>query len=182
MPQFEITDPMERNTEGSPAASDASEDAAEQERVPGTGEEMLDSSRIEASVVLLNLGGVHYRCGRLAEAHKAYVRALEIAEEALGPDHAELARIYQCLAELELTRGRFVTGEPYARRSLEIRERSQGAHGRDSGELVKVLAALLDGQGRSAESELLRCRADTAAGPAVEGSHQPEPGSGNDES
>jgi hypothetical protein len=98
------------------------------------------------------------------------VGALEIAEEILGPDHAELARIYHYLAELELTRGRFVTGEPYARRSLEIRERTPGVTGADLADPMKVLAALLVGQGRSAESELLRRSADAVFGSAGGGS------------
>lgn len=107
------------------------------------------------AATLMELGGAYRRAGRMAEAHQAYVRALEMQEESLGPDHVELASVYHSLAELELAWGRFVTGEPYARRALEIRERAAGITEDERAEDIELLAALLAGQGRAAESELL---------------------------
>lgn len=110
-------------------------------------------SSLEAAASLLRLGETHCGTGRLADAHKAYVGALEIIEEKLGPDDLSLARIYCLLAELELMRERYTTGEPYARRSLEICGRDTRACAAELARSRGVLAALLERQGRSAESE-----------------------------
>jgi tetratricopeptide (TPR) repeat protein len=114
------------------------------------------------AAALMELGGAYRRAGRMVEAHQAYVRALEIQEELLGPDHVELAGVYHNLAELELAWGRFTTGEPYARRALEIRQRAAGIAEGERAEDVALLAALLAGQGRTLESELLSRSAHAA--------------------
>jgi tetratricopeptide (TPR) repeat protein len=138
------------------------DDTAEHELALQAAQNTTGPASIEAAAILIKLGGAHRRTGRLAEAHRAYVQALEITEEILGPDHAELARIYHSLAELELARGRFLTGEPYARRSLEICQGAAGALEKaDLAGKMEMLAALLAGQGRSAESELLHRSAET---------------------
>lgn len=171
MPDFEVNNPAD------PIAGEASPSVAEQERELRMAENAFGRNSIEAAAVLVKLGGVQRSAGRLTEAHRSFVRALEITEDLLGPDHAKLACIYYCLAELELARGRFLTGEPYARRSLEICERTPAGFA----VRVKVLAALLAGQGRSAESEALLRSAATMPGSAAGGAIEADHGAGQDE-
>ena len=118
----------------------------EQELALDAAEKAFGASSIEAATVLLKLGGAYRSAGRLAEAQRSWVRALEITEETLGPDHVELARIFCCLAELELARGRFLTGESYARRSLEISEGGGEICDGEAADCRRLLAALLAGQ------------------------------------
>ena len=54
-------------------------------------------------------------------------RARRISERSLGPDHSEVATIYHNLGGLEHARGRYARGEPYARRSVAIREEGPGS-------------------------------------------------------
>jgi hypothetical protein len=118
-------------------------------------DEVTAVGTLKAAAALVGLGADHRSAGRLAEAHRAWVRALEITEEILGPDTLQLARIFCCLAELELARGRFVTGEPYARRSLEICTGAANAPEEQVADSIRLLADLLEAQGRSAEAELI---------------------------
>ena len=125
---------------------------AECERALDTARSAFGASSIEAATILVDLGKLYCCAGRFAEAHKAYVEALEIEEEVLGPDHVRLASVYYGLAELELARGRFTTGEPYARRSLELRQRAAAAPDEVAAHR-RMLEALLAKQSQSSDSE-----------------------------
>lgn len=113
---------------------------------------------VEAPGILIGIGLVLKRAGRLKDAHQVCVLAIEIAEETLGTDHAQLAIFYHNLAELELVRGRFVAGESYARRSVEILQIELGPDHLDVAKELGLLAALLEKQGRYSESRLLYLR------------------------
>ncbi len=152
MPDSKLTNQEKPTTSGEPAAPGASDEVAEHESALEAARDALGASSMEAAAVLVKAGRVHCRARRFAEAHKAYVRALEIAEEKLGPDHLRLAGIYYGLAELELARGRFATGEPYARRSVEICELGAAAPA-EIAEHRRMLEALLVEQGRSTQSD-----------------------------
>ena len=147
-----VTDQLKPTIGAEPAAPDASEEIAEHERLLEAVGKGFGPSSMEEAAVLVMVGRVHCRAGRFSEAHRAYVRALEISEEKLGPDPLRLASVYYGLAELELARGRFATGEPYARRSVEICELGAAAPG-EIAEHKRILEALVAAQGRSAESE-----------------------------
>jgi tetratricopeptide (TPR) repeat protein len=152
MPDSKLINEPKSLAGGEPVPPELSENTAEHERALEAARDSFGASSIEAAAILLKLGRAHCRAGSFGEAHRAYVRALEIAEDKLGPDHVRLASIYYGLAELELARGRFATGEPYARRSLEICQ--QSAAGTDEiAEHKRILEALLEEQGRSAECE-----------------------------
>ncbi len=76
-------------------------------------------------------------------------------ERELGPAHPEIATVYHNLGGLEHAAGNFARGEPFARRSVELRE---GAFGPDHPEVaadIAALAAILDGQQKYAEGEHL---------------------------
>jgi tetratricopeptide (TPR) repeat protein len=147
-----LTERAKPITANEPVSAETPDEAAEHERALDAAGHASGASSIEAAAVLVKLGKIHCRARRFTEAHRAYVRALEIAEEELGPDHVRLAGIFYGLAELELARGRFATGEPYARRSLEICERAAAAPGEIADHRL-ILETLLAEQGRSAESE-----------------------------
>ena len=70
-----------------------------------------------------------------------------------------LASIYHNLGGLEHARGRYARGEPFARRSVELRERAFGPDHPDVAADVAAFAALLDGQGKYDEAEPLYRRA-----------------------
>ena len=76
-------------------------------------------------------------------------------EKRLGPQHAEIATLYHNLGGPEHARGEYARGEPFARRSVEIRERALGPDHIDVAADVAALAGLLDGQGKYEESEPL---------------------------
>ena len=64
--------------------------------------------------------------GRYAEAEPLYKRALAIREKALGPDHPDVARSLNNLAELYENQGRYAEAEPLYKRALAIREKALG--------------------------------------------------------
>lgn len=111
---------------------------------------------LEVAIICNNLAVAHKYTGRLAEAARLY---LPLLEQTLGPEHPEIAVLYHNLGGLEHARGRFATGEPLARRSVEIRERTLGPNHPDVAADIAALAAILDGQGRYDESEPLYRRA-----------------------
>ncbi|HEV7886619.1 MAG TPA: tetratricopeptide repeat protein, partial [Acidimicrobiales bacterium] len=88
--------------------------------------------------VLDGLGLVYVEAGRLTDAERVWRRALGIA-----PDDVDAQRH---LAALELRRGRFEVGIPHARRVLD--------HTAEAADMA-VLAALLEGAGRTVEAEAL---------------------------
>jgi hypothetical protein len=64
--------------------------------------------------------------GCFREALRLYRRALTIAVKVLGPEHPEVATLCHNLGGLEHARGRYARGEPFARRSVAIREKALG--------------------------------------------------------
>ncbi len=63
---------------------------------------------------------------RLAEAEPLYRRALAIWERSYGPDHPDVAKGLNNLAELLRATNRLGEAEPLYRRALAIDERSHG--------------------------------------------------------
>src|SRR5882672_11259327 len=73
----------------------------------------------------LNQEGVSlYRAGRYNEALPLAKRILEIRENALGPDHPEVAQSLNNLALLYATKGDYAQAEPLYQRGLGIREKA----------------------------------------------------------
>jgi tetratricopeptide (TPR) repeat protein len=66
---------------------------------------------------------------------------------------------YHNLGGLEHARGRYARGEPFARRSVAIRERALGADHPDVARDVAALGGILDGLERYAEAAALHRRA-----------------------
>ena len=78
-----------------------------------------------------------------------------VIEEALGPDHPDVATMLNNLAELNRAQGRYAEAEPLYNRSLEIREKALGPDHPSVATALNNLAALYQSQGRYAEAEPL---------------------------
>ena len=81
---------------------------------------------VEVAVLLNSLGVACKYSGRFREAGRHYWRALGIYARLPVSDPAALAALYHNLGGLEHARGRFAQGEPFARRSVALRERASG--------------------------------------------------------
>ena len=109
---------------------------------------------------LNQIGMLDKYAGRFDEGEQAYQRALAIVEEAEKNNptislELLLADIYHNLGGLDHARERYAHGEPFARRSVEIRERLLGPDNPDTTADIAALAALLEGQGKYEEAEKL---------------------------
>jgi hypothetical protein len=84
-----------------------------------------------------------------------YHRALSLVLATRGEDSVETATLYHNLGGLEHARGRYSLGEPHARRGLAIREKLLGPDHQAVAADAAALAAILDGQGKRDEAEVL---------------------------
>jgi tetratricopeptide (TPR) repeat protein len=97
---------------------------------------------------LNNLAELYGERGRYAEAEPLYKRALVILENALGPDHPDVATIVNNLARLYEDQHRHAEAEPLYKRALAIREKALGPDHPDVARSLNGLAMLYlaDGQ------------------------------------
>lgn len=118
-------------------------------------------SRAETAASSNALAIVYKYVGRYAEAEKLYRRALAIAERqpASRDRDATLATLFHNLGGLEHSRGRFARAEPWARKSVTVREQAFGKSHVAVAADVAALAAILDGLGKHDEAEKLYWRA-----------------------
>ena len=100
----------------------------------------------------------NYR-GRWREAEPLAVRAMQVRERVLGPEHPDTLASVNDLATLYERQGRYAEAEPLYLRALAARERVLGLEYPDTLISVNNLAALYDSQGRYAEAEPLYQRA-----------------------
>ncbi|MBI4717143.1 MAG: tetratricopeptide repeat protein [Planctomycetes bacterium] len=105
------------------------------------------------------VGNFRYRRARFVEAEPLMRRALVIDENTYGPDHANVARDVNNLAQLLQATNRLAEAEPLMRRALAICEKSYGPDHPNVAESLNNLAVLLHGTNRLAEAEPLMCRA-----------------------
>ncbi len=115
----------------------------------------------ETASAMNGLAIVYKYTAKWEPAERLYRQALALLEKVSRDPKADpaIATIFHNLGGLEHSRGRFEKGEPFARRSVEIRER---AHGKDHPAVaadVAALAAILDGCGKPEEAEPLYRRA-----------------------
>jgi tetratricopeptide (TPR) repeat protein len=119
---------------------------------------------------LSNLAGLHRAQGRLTEAEPLYQRALTIVEQALGPQHPQVAVGLNNLAGLYHAQGRLTEAEPFFQRALTILEQALGSIHPHVAAALNNLAGLYRAQGQYAQAEPLFQRALTlreqALGPA----------------
>ena len=65
--------------------------------------------------------------GRYADAKPLYKRALAIRQEALGPDHPDVAQSLNNLADLYSAQGRHADAEPLYKRALASTPEQKGS-------------------------------------------------------
>ena len=150
------------------------------DRVVSIYERTLGPTHPLTATGLSNLGNVRYLQGKFAEAEVVHRRALAIREKVLGPEHPDTATSLNNLANVLFEQGKDVRAsaaeqrarassgqrvqsvseiEGLYRRALAIQERSLGAEHPALANTLNNLAAMLDQQGKSAESEPLQRRA-----------------------
>ncbi len=96
-----------------------------------------------------------YRQGRYDRAVVVAKKALQVAEQAVGPDHPAVATSLNNLAVLYGTQGQYAQAEPLYKRSLAIREKALGPDHPDVATSLNNLAVLYRAQGQYAQAEPL---------------------------
>ena len=92
----------------------------------------------------------HYR-----ESVELLLKAREIREKLLGPEHLEVARIDQVLADVYYYQGKYGKAEELYAKSLRIRERVLGEEHPDTAASYNNLAGVYESQGKYREAEEL---------------------------
>ena len=114
--------------------------------------------RLPFATALSWLARAQYARGRYAHAEPRAVRALQIAEAVLGPDHATVGFYLNDLGTLYREQGRYALAEPLLVRALAISEKLGPDHP-EVGVQLSNLASLYSAQGRYAAAEPLHRRA-----------------------
>ncbi|WP_437586062.1 tetratricopeptide repeat protein [Sorangium sp. So ce1000] len=112
-----------------------------------------EAARLHARVVELE------RAGRYDEAIPLARRALDLRENALGPEHPDVAQSLHSLARLLQAKGDYTAAEPLYRRALAIREKVLGSEHLEVAQSLHSLARLLHARGDYAAAEPLYRRA-----------------------
>ncbi|WP_437841990.1 tetratricopeptide repeat protein [Sorangium sp. So ce1153] len=112
-----------------------------------------EAARLSARIVELE------RAGRYDEALPLARRALELREQALGPEHPDVATSLDSLAALLWAKGDYAAAEPLYRRALAILEKALGPEHPDVAESLNNLAGLLQVRGDYTAAEPLYRRA-----------------------
>src|SRR5208283_1138662 len=94
-----------------------------------------------------------YNLGRYDQAVVAEKKALQVAEQNLGPDHPDVATSLNNLAWLYRAQGHYAQAEPLYKRSLAIREKALGPDHPDVATSLNNLAALYSAQSQYARAE-----------------------------
>ncbi|KAH6725029.1 hypothetical protein BKA61DRAFT_665703 [Leptodontidium sp. MPI-SDFR-AT-0119] len=106
-----------------------------------------------------NLGDLFTNQGKLAEAEKMYVRALQGCEEVLGPDHTSTLDTVNNLGLLYVDQGKLAEAEKMYLRALQGKEEVLGPDHTSTLFTVNNLGLLYVDQGKLAEAEMMYVRA-----------------------
>ena len=99
------------------------------------------------------------QAGKIAEAIPVAEKAVAATERLRGPNHPDVAKALDTLAELYIAQSKYAEAEPLLKRSLAILERTAGPDNVDVAQTLDNLGTLYEKQGRSADAERLRKRA-----------------------
>ena len=125
-------------------------------------EHELDGQKEENNVLLSavhNLGTLYKDRGRLDEAEKMYMRALEGFNKALGADHMSTLRTVNNLGLLYVNQGKLDEAEKMYIRALEGREKALGVDHTSTLNTVNNLGSLYKDRGNLDEAEKMYMRA-----------------------
>jgi tetratricopeptide (TPR) repeat protein len=101
-----------------------------------------------------------------ADGLEPYRWALAVREDAVGPDHPDVATACHILGAMYMERERYTEAEPLLQRALEIRMRNFGPSHSDVASTIDDLATLYRAQGRRIEADSLRESPPAAESPA----------------
>jgi tetratricopeptide (TPR) repeat protein len=101
-----------------------------------------DPARTQATRYLTNLANVRQAMGAYEEAKALYERALGLTEDALGPEHPDVAVLLNNLATVEGDLGRYPQARALFIRALEIRRSVLGPEHPDVGTSLNGLASV----------------------------------------
>jgi CHAT domain-containing protein/tetratricopeptide (TPR) repeat protein len=117
-------------------------------------------ARLEAVAGRLNyLSVIRDAQGRFGDAELLAKRALVLRQQALGPEHADVALTMNNLAMIYWAQGRRAEVEPLLSRAISILEKQHGPEHPEVGRLVGNLASVIDDPKRDAQAEALLQRA-----------------------
>jgi tetratricopeptide (TPR) repeat protein len=100
-----------------------------------------------------------YKQGQFPEATKRLQEALKASEDALGPEHLDVATILSNLAGLSEAQGNYADAEPYYIRLLNIKEKALGSDHPDVAATCENMAELYRQIGKKDEAIKLDARA-----------------------
>ncbi len=100
-----------------------------------------------------------FRAGKYDRAELLAQKALEVAEQNVGPDHPDMATSLNNLALLYDTQGDYAKAEPLYKRALAIWEKALGPDHPNVATSLENLAALYRATKRLSEAEELEKRA-----------------------
>jgi len=100
-----------------------------------------------------------YHAGKYDRAVIVSQKALEVAEQNVGPDHPDVARSLNNLAGLYDAQGDYAKAEPLFKRSLAISEKALGPDHPDVATSLENLAALYRKTNRGSAADALEQRA-----------------------
>jgi tetratricopeptide (TPR) repeat protein/transcriptional regulator with XRE-family HTH domain len=123
---------------------------------------LLSSLRDESNAGSLARASLNYKTafylhqrGQYKEAEQLFEWALQIREQALGPDHPEVAAVLNRLAYLSLNQSRYTEAEALFERALQIWKQTLGPEHPETVVAFHNLGTLFLNQGRYTEAEAL---------------------------
>lgn len=100
-----------------------------------------------------------YKAGKYDLAATLAEKALQVAEENVGPMHLDVGASLNLLGSIYHAQGDYAKAEPLYKRSLAIREKTLGPEHPDVATVLEHLAALYRATNRAGEAEELERRA-----------------------
>jgi eukaryotic-like serine/threonine-protein kinase len=127
------------------------------------------SDDLAVAELLNNLGLVHLATGAYEDAKAVHERALAIREQALGPEHPDVARSLNNIANVHQTMGAYDDAKALYERALAIREKALGPEHPDVAGNLSNIASVHQTTGAYDDAKALFERAlivlETALGP-----------------
>lgn len=129
------------------------------ERSVALASQRYGESHIEFAKALDKLVIMHTVRGRYREAEEASVRALGIAEKALGANDPDVGRRVRDIALLPRDPSRYGEAIPFAQRSAEVFRQHRGENSTEFAQAIGWLGSIYQKQGMYSEAEQLYKRA-----------------------
>ncbi|MEO0108063.1 MAG: tetratricopeptide repeat protein, partial [candidate division WOR-3 bacterium] len=123
-------------------------------KTPDSSSGQYEEARVRAELATLQRWQAQF-----SAAEKNYLRAIELFEQTLGPEHPELAAVKQELGTQYWWQGKYRAAETTFWAALRIREQSLGEMHPETAATLVSLADLLREQGKDTEAEPLMVRA-----------------------